>query len=74
MTEKNNFSYEVLEEIATLDEDLKGWKRKLCRISYNGQEPVYDFRVWSPQGKFGKGFTLREEPFQKLVEILKERY
>lgn len=71
---KDKFKYEVLEEIATLSIDGKGWTRKLRKISYNGQEPVYDIRVWSPDGRFGNGLTLKEEAFQKLVDVIKERF
>lgn len=40
----------------------KGWNKELNLISWNGREPKYDIREWSPEhDKMGKGITLSEE-------------
>lgn len=56
-----------------------GWNTELNRISWNGNEPKYDLRSWSPDhSKMGKGITLSEELIAlaellaKEVEFLKE--
>ena len=54
-----DFSYEVVEHIGILSEQKNGWKKELNLVSWNGREPVYDIRTWSPDGsKMGKGVTI----------------
>lgn len=63
--------YEILEEIGVLSESVKGWKKELNLISWNGAAPKYDLRDWSPgHEKMGKGITLTAEEVQELYKIL----
>ena len=65
------FSYEIIEEIAVLSENNKGWRKELNLISWNDRAPKYDLREWSPDGeKMGKGITLSKEDLVALKEIL----
>lgn len=60
------------EELGTLSESAKGWKKELNLVSWNGAAPKYDLRDWSPEHeKMGKGITLSADEVQKLYEILK---
>lgn len=62
-----DFTYEILEEIAVLSENVKGWRKELNKISWNGGTPKYDIRDWAPgHEKMGKGVTLTEEEMQEL--------
>ena len=46
---------------------------ELNRISWNGNEPKYDLRRWSPnRDKMGKGVTMSEKELVALYELLKE--
>lgn len=66
--------YEILEEIGVLSESVKGWKKELNLISWNGAAPKYDVRDWSPgHEKMGKGITLTAEEISSLSKILLER-
>ena len=66
-----DFTYEILEEIAVLSENAKGWRKELNKISWNGGAPKYDIRDWAPQyEKMGKGVTLTEAECTKLKEII----
>lgn len=68
------FNYEVVEEIAVLSTSNKGWNKKLCFISWNGREPKYDIREWSPDdSKMGKGVTLSKEEIKFLRRALNSR-
>lgn len=50
-----------------------GWKRELNRVSWNGGEPKYDLRDWSPEhDKMGKGITLSEDELRTLKTIIDE--
>lgn len=69
-----DFSYEVTETIAVLSESSKGWTKELKLISWNGREPKYDIREWSPDGtKMGKGITLSDEEIVILKKALNSR-
>ncbi|MCL1866728.1 MAG: PC4/YdbC family ssDNA-binding protein [Oscillospiraceae bacterium] len=68
------FSYEVTSELGVISENAKGWQTKLNLVSWNGGEPKFDIRPWSPDGeRMGKGISLNEEEMDKLVELFKER-
>lgn len=52
------FNYEIQESIGAVSEGAKGWKKELNLISWNGREPKYDLRDWSPEHeKMGKGVS-----------------
>lgn len=66
------FSYEILEEIAVLSENDKGWRKELNIVSWNGRAPKFDLRDWGPDHeKMGKGITLSNEEFSALQQALK---
>ena len=44
------FTYEITERIAVLSTNARGWERQLNLISWNGHDPKYDIRDWSPDG------------------------
>lgn len=66
------FSYEIVEEIAVLSENARGWRKELNLVAWHGRPPKFDLRDWSPgHEKMGKGITLTNEEFQALREALK---
>ncbi len=70
MTEE--FSYEILEEVAVLSENARGWRKELNLISWNGRPPKFDLREWAPDHeKMGKGITLTNEEFAELSKTIK---
>lgn len=69
---KEEFSYEILEEVAVLSENARGWRKELNLISWNGRPPKFDLREWAPDHeKMGKGITLTNEEFAELSKIIK---
>lgn len=67
----DNFSYEIVEEIAVLSENPKSWRKELNLVSWNGRSPKFDLRDWSPgHEKMGKGLTLSNEEFTELKKAL----
>lgn len=67
----DNFSYEIVEEIAVLSENPKGWRKELNLVSWIGRPPKFDLRDWSPgHEKMGKGLTLSNEEFTELKKAL----
>lgn len=72
MKENKEFKYEVIRTIGVLSTNEKtGWRRLLRLISWNGGEPKYDLRDWSPDDeKMGKGVSLTREEAKKLIPLL----
>ena len=69
---KEEFSYEILEEVAVLSENARGWRKELNLISWNGRPPKFDLREWAPDHeKMGKGITLTTEEFAELSKTIK---
>ncbi|WP_048716509.1 YdbC family protein [Bacillus sp. 522_BSPC] len=63
--------FEIVDTIAVLSESSTGWKKELNLVSWNGRDPKYDLRDWSPNyEKMGKGLTLSNEEVIKLKEAL----
>lgn len=68
-----NFEYEIIESIAVLSTSPSGWTKELSLISWNGREPKFDIRDWSPDHeKMGKGLTFTNEELQELQVALSE--
>ncbi|NSU70026.1 hypothetical protein HRH00_09985 [Enterococcus faecalis] len=69
---KEEFSYEILEEVAVLSENARGWRKELNLISWNGRPSKFDLREWAPDHeKMGKGITLTNEEFAELSKTIK---
>ncbi|MGL9867172.1 YdbC family protein [Enterococcus faecium] len=65
------FSYEIVEEIAILSENNKGWRKELNLVSWNDRPPKFDLRDWAPDHeKMGKGLTLTNEEFEQLQKAI----
>ena len=66
-----DITFEIIEELGVISRSAKGWTKELNRVSWNGAEPKYDIRTWSPgHQNMGKGATLSEEEMQKLKQII----
>ena len=71
---KSEISFEIIETLGVLSTSTKGWTKELNLISWNGREPKYDLREWSPEhNKMGKGVTLSKEELDALKGILEKR-
>lgn len=71
---KSEISFEIIETLGVLSTSTKGWTKELNLVSWNGREPKYDLREWSPEhDKMGKGVTLSKEELDALKGILEKR-
>ena len=66
--------YEIVKEIAVLSTGDSGYTKEINLISWNGKEPKYDIRSFSPnREKCGKGITLNaDEAAASLKALQKE--
>ena len=72
-TDRTELKYEIINNVGIIAGQPSGWKKELNRISWNGGEPKYDIRDWSPDhGKMGKGVTLTEAELRSLKTIIDE--
>lgn len=71
---KKEVKFEIKENIGILSESPKGWKKEINLVSWNGRQPKFDIRDWSPDHeKMGKGITISNEELKKLKDILNEK-
>lgn len=71
MATQKDLKYEIINGVGVVGEHPSGWKKELNRISWNGGEPKYDLRDWSPDHeKMGKGITLTEAELRSLKKII----
>ena len=69
----SEIQYEIKKEIAVLSTSDSGYTKEINLISWNGKEPKYDIRSFSPdREKCGKGITLTEAEAKSLLEALKK--
>ena len=63
--------FEIINQLGIISTSSKGWTVEFNRVSWNGKEPKYDVRAWSPDHtKMGKGITLSKEELITLSEML----
>ncbi len=68
-----DIQYEIVKEIAVLSTGDSGYTKEINLISWNGKEPKYDIRSFSPnREKCGKGVTLTEAEVGKLLAALQK--
>ncbi len=68
-----DIQYEIVKEIAVLSTGESGYTKEINLIPWNGKEPKYDIRSFSPnREKCGKGVTLTEAEAEKLLAALEK--
>ena len=68
-----DIQYEIVKEIAVLSTGESGYTKEINLISWNGKEPKYDIRSFSPnREKCGKSVTLTEAEAGKLLAALEK--
>ncbi len=66
---------EIRREIAVLSTSSSGYTKELNLVSWNGAEPKYDIRSWSPgREKCGKGIALTEAEARNLFLALRNLF
>ena len=65
--------YEIVKVIAVLSTGDSGYTKEINLISWNGKEPKYDIRSFSPnREKCGKGITLNADEAAALLKALQK--
>ena len=68
-----NIILKITEELAVLSVSGSGYTKEINLVSWNGAEPKYDIRSWSPgREKCGKGITLTQAEVKNLFLALQK--
>ena len=63
--------FEVTEQLGTIGEGSKGWKKELNLVSWNDRKSKADIREWDDlHEKMGKGVTFTKEELKNLKSLL----
>ncbi|MBQ3776473.1 MAG: hypothetical protein II847_10195 [Ruminobacter sp.] len=66
-----DIKFEIVEELAVISENPKGWRKELNLVSWNNAAPKYDLREWAPNHeKMGKGVTMTKDELNSLRAAL----
>ena len=65
---------EVIKKIALISGSETGFRKEMNIVSWNGNEPKYDLRSWSPEGIALRGLTLTEDEAKELQKVLNEMF
>ncbi len=69
--ENKDFKFEIANELGIISEGSKGWNLEFNQVMWNGRDPKYDIRTWSPDhAKMTKGITLNETELRRLKELI----
>lgn len=69
----SSITFQIVEHCGTLSEEVKGWKKELNLVSWNGREEKYDLRSWSPDKiRMNKGITLTAQEAASLKVLLNQ--
>ncbi len=67
--ECREIQYEIVRKFAVLSTGDSGYTKEINLISWNGKEPKYDIRSFSPEReKCGKGITLNADEAAALLK------
>lgn len=70
-----DIQHEIVIEIAVLSKSDSGYTKEVNLVSWNGAEPKYDIRSWSPdREKCGKGITLTADEAKSLLLALQNEF
>ncbi|MBQ6501534.1 MAG: hypothetical protein IJI87_09205 [Mogibacterium sp.] len=71
MTNENEVTYEITKEIGVISESTTGWQKLLCLVSWNGREPKFDVREWSPdRQRMSRGMTFSRGQAVAMMKLL----
>ncbi len=65
-----DFTVQIVRRIGEIKKLDNGWARELNIVSWNGAEPKYDIREWSPDHeRMSRGITLTEVEMSSLISL-----
>lgn len=69
-----DIKFEIMKSLAVLSQSARGWTKELNMVSWNGREPKFDIREWSPEHeRMGKGVTFSREEAKIIRDVLNKK-
>ena len=69
-SERDNFSWEIVEHIGVIRAGSNGWSMELNVVSWNGGQPKFDVRAWDQDHEhMTRGVSLFEGEFRKMIDL-----
>lgn len=66
--------FEIVEALGVLTAHSTGWKKELNLVSWNGGQPKYDIRDWSPDhAHMSRGVTLHEKEMRQIFDLMRRK-
>ena len=66
--------FEITEHIGVITEHPTGWRREVNLVAWNGNQPKYDIRDWSPDyTAMSRGLTFTEDEMKTTINVFKAR-
>ena len=66
-----DIEYEIVQQVGVISQSNTGWTKELNLVSWNGRQPKFDLRDWSPgHEKLGRGVTLTRDELLALKDLL----
>lgn len=70
---KKEIGFEIVENIAIIEEFGSGWTTEMNVVKWNGKEPKIDIRNWSADHtKCSRGLTFIPSDMDKIVKAWKK--
>lgn len=67
----NNITVDITRRIGVIATEKNEWTKELNLVSWNGAEPKFDIRSWSPDHeRMTRGITLTHDEAAKIAELL----
>ena len=71
MANSKELKFEITNHLGVVNKLAGSWSVELNLVSWNGGDPKYDLRPWSPDHKkMGKGITMSEEALRGLKKVI----
>lgn len=68
---EDSIVYDIKKKLGVISKSRNGWTKEINLVAWNGGEPRYELRSWSPDHtRMGKGIALNKEELGSLREIL----
>ncbi|MGM9540449.1 YdbC family protein [Anaerovibrio sp.] len=68
---EDSLVYDIKKKLGVISTARNGWTKEINLVAWNGGEPRYELRSWSPDHRrMGKGISFNKEELGSLREIL----
>lgn len=68
-----DITFKITAQLGVIADSSTGWQRELNLVSWNGNEPKFDIREWSPDHlRMSRGITLTPTEMATTIKLYQE--